>query len=45
MSEAQSDPSTHLQPPHKTTEVEDPGAEDVGMRDPQRLNLCVGNSC
>ncbi|KAJ5174887.1 uncharacterized protein N7482_000764 [Penicillium canariense] len=31
MSEALPDPSTLLQPPSKTTEMEDPGAEDNGM--------------
>ncbi|KAJ5103334.1 hypothetical protein N7532_003863 [Penicillium argentinense] len=30
MSEASPDPSTHLEPPSKTTEREDPGAEDSG---------------
>lgn len=35
MLEAPPDPSTHLQPPGKTTELEDPGAEDIGMRHTQ----------
>ncbi|KAJ5921383.1 hypothetical protein N7466_009709 [Penicillium verhagenii] len=29
MSEASPDPATHLEPPTKTTELEDPGAEDI----------------